>query len=283
VYVFSTDNIAADDITTFETLSGGMARQSPNTYRIAGNIDGSHFSAFWLKQLELLHKEAGKPLTVDDSFVHDFPGLLTHFKSRISGFVTYDPSANSTSTNAALTYCAASPEKGGAVVVAVASGKTRALLLSLGVPQLRDLTAVSFRQIYQEIQTQGGTLLLPITGGGTQCGSKAQAAKAGRADGGCCGGCAANCNGHCGKDDCSCIKGAKCAGGPCKGGDFYSLTPPAPTPPPAPPAPTPIMKGFALNMRMVAFNPPSKAQSLAAYSVFGRMPTLEYPTDGTVA
>jgi hypothetical protein len=183
----SDKGLPGDDIVTVETLSGALARHCPNIYRIRGELADGDSSSFWLTQLQ----KQQPSLKVNSTFLHDLHGLLLHFRSRINGYVKYNPDTKSTSTNAALTYCAAAPvSKDGTVVIAAAGASTISHLKSMGVPMLSDLTKTTSIEMYNQVKGN-------------------------------------------------------------------------------------------LSMQRVSFNPPSKAHTLAGYSIFGGMATVEWPDDTT--
>ena len=106
LYVFPITNLANPvDVVTVETLAGVLARTSPTIYVTATALSASSdTTVFWLRQLQARH--SGSVSFDETTFADgDLQKLIRHFQSNITGYVTFDPSTNS--TNTALIYCAA--------------------------------------------------------------------------------------------------------------------------------------------------------------------------------
>ena len=133
VYVVSTAAIEKDDQVTLQTLAGVLARSAPAIYTVASDPAApaaDDTTVFWLRQLE-----ARTSITFHYDYLHDFRSLLTRFAPNVTGYVRYSPQTKS--SNAALIRCAAEPGN----AIAVASDTTAALLESLGVPMVANVSS----------------------------------------------------------------------------------------------------------------------------------------------
>ena len=140
LFVVSERGLSPADMVTVGTLAGVVARAVPQIYTVAGGLNdtATDAAAFWLSELS----RTTPSLRVNATFLHDLPGLLTHFgSSHIDGFVTHN--AN-TSANAALTACAGSA---GRVIVA-SSPATTALMRTLGVPLVWNVSGLTPLEVF---------------------------------------------------------------------------------------------------------------------------------------
>ena len=85
-------------------------------------------------------------MQADLSFLDDAFGLLTKFKSKISGYVLYNSTDNS--VNAALTFVAGQKADELLVAAASSSSNTLSLLRSLRVPMVYDASGTREAQAY---------------------------------------------------------------------------------------------------------------------------------------
>ena len=106
IYVWSVYNQTLPDRVTVSTLSGVLARRSPKIYVIKSqdptltNTSFNDDTTVWLHDLSTHHN-----ISFNLTYLHNFTGLLDHFRRSVHGVVAYDP--DSKSTNAALIRCAA--------------------------------------------------------------------------------------------------------------------------------------------------------------------------------
>ena len=133
---------------TLQTLAGVLARHSPRIYTVTaapGSVDDlkTDASLFWLEQIQS-DASSYNNLEFDDTYLHDFKGLLAHVVAAeagvVDGFVKYDPATNS--TNAALIACAASDSN----LLAVGSDATAEYLSTeLNVPEVSGVGSILLR------------------------------------------------------------------------------------------------------------------------------------------
>ena len=154
--VVSHEGLSSADKTTLETLSGLLARDTPQVYVVDhdGALDPTDPDAYdlWLEQLREVYGAK-----TDTTFLHDFPGLIESYAGAsgpIEGYVVYNETDGS--TNAAFTYCASYAGAGGVGgVLAAASPATIALLDTLHVAQLRDFSGTLEGPLVDEVQRGG--------------------------------------------------------------------------------------------------------------------------------
>eukprot|EP00049_Salpingoeca_infusionum_P019130 m.360371 g.360371 ORF g.360371 m.360371 type:complete len:634 (+) comp19009_c0_seq1:159-2060(+) len=143
LFVVSDSALNATQTVTIETLAGGLARDTPQIYRVADQLNSTSDSyAVWLDIMRTNYSVA-----VNTTFLNSPLQLLQYFAPRMRGMVLYDPATNS--TNAAITYCAgAYTDDSGRVVVAVGDVTTQTVLSAANVPVLQDLTATTVADVY---------------------------------------------------------------------------------------------------------------------------------------
>jgi len=140
IHIVDASNLTdhADQV-TLQTLAGVLARNTPGIYTVTaapGTVDDlkTDASLFWLEQMQS-DASSYNNLTFDDTYLHDFHGLLAKEAGVVDGFVKYDPTTNS--TNAALIACAASDSN----LLAVGSDATAEYLSQeLNIPMERDVS-----------------------------------------------------------------------------------------------------------------------------------------------
>jgi len=143
IYVVLTAGLEHADQVTLQTLAGAAARDTPRIYTVDSDPASpakDDTTVFWLRELQSTTK-----LAFSMRFLRDFEGLLRHLAAdgTLAGYVRYGPER---STNAALIRCAA--EAGG--TIATASNATAALLESLGVKMIANVSASTPLEQFQK-------------------------------------------------------------------------------------------------------------------------------------
>ena len=175
LFLVSRNGLSNADRTTLATLSGLLARDTPQIYAIDADprpFDPTNPNAYdlWLSELETQYS-----VKTDASYLHDFNGLLAHFianASAIVGYVRFNETDGS--ANAAFSYCAAVSGSGSGSgsrsrgtsrspslaedavnsgVIAVASASTAQYLDMHGVPMVRDLSGTTEGALLAEIRS----------------------------------------------------------------------------------------------------------------------------------
>ena len=143
LFVYSDSSLGSEDglIVTLLTLGGGLARTQPMFYRVPTGYPGADSYNLWLSRMEERCN-----VQADLSFLDDAFGLLTKFKSKISGYVLYNSTDNS--VNAALTFVAGQKADELLVAAASSSSNTLSLLRSLRVPMVYDASGTREAQAY---------------------------------------------------------------------------------------------------------------------------------------
>eukprot|EP00043_Microstomoeca_roanoka_P018676 m.202133 g.202133 ORF g.202133 m.202133 type:complete len:573 (+) comp16872_c5_seq2:10808-12526(+) len=144
--------LSAADVVTYQTLAGGLSRETPRLYRVVNGVNDvpADSYALWLQQLV-----QNNQVRINTTYLNDFPGVVKMFSNEIKGYVTFNVSSES--VNAAITFCAASSD----LVVAAGSDNMTTLFNALGVPLVRDLTNATVEQVYQEVK--GGLRLRGVS------------------------------------------------------------------------------------------------------------------------
>eukprot|EP01062_Namystynia_karyoxenos_P071092 TRINITY_DN664_c0_g2_i1.p1 TRINITY_DN664_c0_g2~~TRINITY_DN664_c0_g2_i1.p1 ORF type:complete len:634 (+),score=135.48 TRINITY_DN664_c0_g2_i1:78-1904(+) len=137
--------LAPGDIVTLETLSGALARTTPEIYRVSTTPDAGDSYALWLRQLVSQHQ-----VKTDLTFLNNFTGLLQSMRGRIRGFVQFKADGGR-SVNAAVTFCAGTAADASGVVVAASEAATIAVLKSIGAAQIRDLSSSTPEAVYSDL------------------------------------------------------------------------------------------------------------------------------------
>ena len=139
--VYTGQGLAPGDEVTLETLGGGLARERPQLYRVAGAVNStSDAYSLWLAELV-----AHFGVTADAQYLSSPPKLLASFKSQITGYVKHSMSDGS--VNAALTFIAG--QKASELLVAASTPAMLALLKSWSTPLVQDCTGMSELQAYK--------------------------------------------------------------------------------------------------------------------------------------
>ena len=177
LFLVSGNGLSDADRTTLATLSGLLARDTPQIYAIDADprpFDPTNPNAYdlWLSELETHYS-----VKTDASYLHDFNGLLSHFianASAIVGYVRFNETDGS--ANAAFSYCAAVSGSGSGSgsrsrsrgtlrspslaedavnsgVIAVASASTAQYLDMHGVPMVRDVSGTTEGALLAEIRS----------------------------------------------------------------------------------------------------------------------------------
>jgi hypothetical protein len=177
LFLVSRNGLSDADRTTLATLSGLLARDTPQIYAIDADprpFDPTNPNAYdlWLSELETQYS-----VKTDASYLHDFNGLLSHFianASAIVGYVRFNETDGS--ANAAFSYCAAVSGSGSGSgsrsrsrgtsrspslaedavnsgVIAVASASTAQYLDMHGVPMVRDVSGTTEGALLAEIRS----------------------------------------------------------------------------------------------------------------------------------
>lgn len=101
VFAVAVDELGSnEDRVTFGSLSGVIARQSPQLFAVSQGIAdlNGDSEAFWLSRL------TSQGVNVDTTYLYDMNGLLERFAPDLDGFVAY---ATADDANAALTIASA--------------------------------------------------------------------------------------------------------------------------------------------------------------------------------
>ena len=139
--VYTGQGLAPGDEVTLETLGGGLARERPQLYRVAGAVNStSDAYSLWLAELV-----AHFGVTADAQYLSSPPKLLAAFKSQITGYVKHSMSDGS--VNAALTFIAG--QKASELLVAASTPAMLALLKSWSTPLVQDCTGMTELQAYK--------------------------------------------------------------------------------------------------------------------------------------
>ena len=138
LYVVADGALSAADVVTLQTLSGCLARDTPRIYRVATNMSADDSYSLWARLM------AKGGVNFDSTFQDDFHGLLRHFASNITGYVTFSP--GNVSVNAAITYCAGTPPP--SVVVAASEPTTIAVLEAAGIKKMAALESANVAEVY---------------------------------------------------------------------------------------------------------------------------------------
>ena len=147
LFVVSMRGLSTADQTTLGTLAGVLARQTPQIYTVAGAVNDTagDAAAFWLSRLVATEPH----IRADTRFLHDLPGLIMHFGSKLDGFVLYD---DQTSPNAAITTCAG---EAGRVVVASEPATVALLRNKLALRMVRNVSGLSALDAFTSARAGG--------------------------------------------------------------------------------------------------------------------------------
>ena len=120
---------------TIQTLQGLLAKTNPTLFSWIG---GS--STIWLDDLENNYS-----FVSDTSYWNDFPGLMSHFANEISGYILCNLHDNS--SNTAISLC-------GILNAIAVTPSESALMTSLGIPLLQDVTSLDESWLFENYESQ---------------------------------------------------------------------------------------------------------------------------------
>lgn len=140
--VVADSKLSTSQVVALQTLSGCLARTTPQIYRVSNDpSDPADSYALWLRTMQSEYKVA-----IDTTYLNNFHGLLGHFAKNISGYTVYNGSTES--LNAAATYSAGTPGNNAVVAVDSTDADTLGVLKDLGLTLIADLTQANVSDVY---------------------------------------------------------------------------------------------------------------------------------------